>query len=82
MRSRALSARSGPEGGFVIRLNRLIPFLAAAAALVKLRFFAGLSLRESAAALAIPQRTADRNWAFARAWLHRKLRDDWPWSIS
>jgi RNA polymerase sigma factor (TIGR02999 family) len=46
--------------------------------LVKLRFFAGLSLRESAAALGIPQRTADRNWAFARAWLHRKLRDDRP----
>lgn len=44
--------------------------------LVKLRFFAGLSLRESALALGIPQRTADRNWAFARAWLHRKLHDD------
>ena len=43
--------------------------------LVKLRFFTGLSLVDSAAALGIPKRTADRNWAFARAWLHRKLRD-------
>lgn len=37
--------------------------------LVKLRFFAGMSLHEAAAALAIAPRTADRLWAFARAWL-------------
>jgi RNA polymerase sigma factor (TIGR02999 family) len=43
--------------------------------LVKLRFFAGLSLADSAAALGMARRTADRNWAFARAWLHRKLCD-------
>jgi RNA polymerase sigma factor (TIGR02999 family) len=43
--------------------------------LVKLRFFAGLSLADSAAALGMARRTADRNWAFARAWLHRKLSD-------
>ena len=50
--------------------------------LVKLRFFAGLSLRKSAAALGIRRRSADRQWAFARAWLHRKLRDDRPASES
>jgi len=44
--------------------------------LVKLRFFAGLSLGDAARALGIPRRTADRNWAFARAWLHRKLQGD------
>ena len=44
--------------------------------LVKLRFFAGLPLQDAAAVLGMPRRTADRNWAFARAWLHRKLRDD------
>jgi RNA polymerase sigma factor (TIGR02999 family) len=44
--------------------------------LVKLRFFAGLPLGEVAAVLGIPRRTADRNWAFARAWLHRKLKDE------
>ena len=40
---------------------------------VKLRFFAGLSHGEAAAVLGIPRRTADRHWAFARAWLHRHL---------
>jgi RNA polymerase sigma factor (TIGR02999 family) len=47
-------------------------------ALIKLRFFAGLSLADSAAALGMPPRTADRNWAFARAWLHQRLCDDQP----
>jgi RNA polymerase sigma factor (TIGR02999 family) len=44
-----------------------------AAALVKLRFFAGLTLPEAAAVLAISPRTADRLWAYAKAWLHQEL---------
>jgi RNA polymerase sigma factor (TIGR02999 family) len=40
-----------------------------AAELVKLRYFAGLTLAESATALAICPRTADSVWAYARAWL-------------
>jgi RNA polymerase sigma factor (TIGR02999 family) len=43
------------------------------AKLVELRFFAGLSLREAAEFLGIPRRTADRNWAYARAWLGARL---------
>ena len=43
------------------------------AELVKLRFYAGLSLGDAAAALDIPRRTADRHWAYARAWLFKKL---------
>lgn len=43
------------------------------AELVKLRFFAGLSLREAAQYLGMPPRTADRNWAYARAWLSARL---------
>ena len=43
------------------------------AQLVKLRFYAGLSLGDAAAALGIPRRTADRQWAYARAWLCDKL---------
>jgi RNA polymerase sigma factor (TIGR02999 family) len=43
------------------------------AELVKLRFFAGLTLDQAAACLGIGQRTADRYWAFARAWLYRQL---------
>ncbi len=44
------------------------------AELVKLRFFAGLSHTEAAASLAITRRVADRHWAYARAWLHDRLR--------
>ncbi|HEY3395514.1 MAG TPA: ECF-type sigma factor [Lacipirellulaceae bacterium] len=47
-----------------------------AAELVKLRFFAGLSLRESAEAMGLSQRTAERQWAYARAWLYARLRRD------
>jgi RNA polymerase sigma factor (TIGR02999 family) len=43
------------------------------AELVKLRFFAGLSLGEAAGALKLARRTAERHWAFGRAWLHRRL---------
>lgn len=39
------------------------------AELVSLRFFGGLSQREAAAILGLPITTADRHWAFARAWL-------------
>jgi RNA polymerase sigma factor (TIGR02999 family) len=44
-----------------------------AARLVQLRFFAGLSMPEAARALGIPLRTAERNWTYARTWLHRAL---------
>ena len=43
------------------------------AELVKLRFFAGLTLEEAAATLGIARRTADRYWAFARSWLYDEL---------
>jgi RNA polymerase sigma factor (TIGR02999 family) len=43
------------------------------AELVKLRFFAGLNLRQAAESLGIPSRTADRHWAYARAWLYEQL---------
>jgi RNA polymerase sigma factor (TIGR02999 family) len=50
-------------------LDRLAKEFPVAAELVKLRFFAGLTLGEAAGALGLPRRTADRHWAFARAWL-------------
>jgi RNA polymerase sigma factor (TIGR02999 family) len=45
----------------------------ACAELVKLRFFAGLTQEEAARALGVTRRTADRYWAFARAWLYQAL---------
>jgi RNA polymerase sigma factor (TIGR02999 family) len=50
-------------------LDRLAKEFPVAAELVKLRFFVGLTLGEAADALGLPRRTADRHWAFARAWL-------------
>ena len=47
-----------------------------AADLVQLRFFAGLTLGEAAETLGVPRRTADRHWAYARAWLFDRLRGD------
>jgi RNA polymerase sigma factor (TIGR02999 family) len=44
-----------------------------AADLVKLRYFAGLTMSEAAAALGISLRTAERNWSYARTWLRRDL---------
>src|SRR4051794_12192489 len=38
--------------------------------LVKLRYFAGLTLAEAAVALGLAHNTADRYWAYAKAWLH------------
>jgi RNA polymerase sigma factor (TIGR02999 family) len=45
----------------------------ACAELVKLRFFAGLTQEEAAQALGVTRRTANRYWAFARAWLRQTL---------
>ena len=50
----------------------------AAADVVQLRFFAGLPLPEVAKILGISPRTADRLWAFARAWLHQEIRATGP----
>jgi RNA polymerase sigma factor (TIGR02999 family) len=41
--------------------------------LVKLRYFAGLSIPQAAEALGISSTTADRYWAYARAWLYTEL---------
>jgi RNA polymerase sigma factor (TIGR02999 family) len=42
-----------------------------AAELVKLRYFAGMTVEEAADILGVPPRSAYRNWAYARAWLFR-----------
>jgi DNA-directed RNA polymerase specialized sigma24 family protein len=45
-----------------------------AADLVKLRYYAGLTMSQAAEALGLSSTTADRSWAYARAWLHTELK--------
>jgi len=63
----------------LIALDQALVLLAVedpgAAQLVNLRFFAGLSLKDSAASLGLAMRTAERQWAYARAWLYARLRE-------
>ena len=54
-------------------LGRLEAVDPLAARLVKLRYFARLTMQETAETLGIPLRQAERNWTYARAWLHREL---------
>ncbi len=54
-------------------LTRLEKHDPLAAKIVKLRYFAGLSMPETAESLGISLRTAERNWTYARTWLHREL---------
>lgn len=54
-------------------LTKLTEIEPRGAELVKLRFFAGLTIEEAASALQISPRTAKREWAYARAWLWREM---------
>jgi RNA polymerase sigma factor (TIGR02999 family) len=56
-------------------LSQLAQTDALAAELVKLRYFAGLTGEETAAALGMSSTSADRTWAYARAWLRRKMKE-------
>jgi len=55
-------------------LTRLAQFDPRRSQLAELRFFAGLSLDESASAVGISRATAERDWQAARAWLFKELR--------
>ena len=72
----ARSVAPGPRDDLVAldeALTRLASEYPEAAKLVELRHFSGLTVAEAARALGMAPRTADRVWAFARAWLHREL---------
>jgi RNA polymerase sigma factor (TIGR02999 family) len=62
----------------LLALNEALDALAAAdaqaAELVKLRYFAGLTVKQAAEVLGVAPRTADFLWAYARAWLLERLR--------
>ncbi len=57
-------------------LDRLAAHDSQKAELVKLRYFAGLSIAETADALGISERTAKRHWTYARAWLLDAMQQD------
>jgi RNA polymerase sigma factor (TIGR02999 family) len=54
-------------------LDKLAATDAVAARLVQLRYFAGMSIPEAAEILSVSPRTADRLWAYARAFIHREV---------
>jgi RNA polymerase sigma factor (TIGR02999 family) len=54
-------------------LGRLAVLDAQQARVVELRYFGGLSIRETAEVLAVSEATIKRDWATARAWLHREI---------
>ncbi len=55
-------------------LNKLTTLDKEKAELVKLRYFAGMTTEEAAAALGISEATAKRWWVYARAWLYTEIR--------
>ena len=57
-------------------VDRLAAVDEQAAALVKLRYFGGLTINETASVLRVSPRTADRLWAYARAWLIKEICDE------
>jgi RNA polymerase sigma factor (TIGR02999 family) len=57
-------------------LSRLAETEPVKAELVNLRYFAGLTMPEAAAALDLSLRTAERYWTFAKTWLYAELADD------
>ena len=70
-----------PEGAFeLLALDEALAELAVKhpdkAELVKLRYFAGLTVAEAARVLGVSTSTADRHWTYARAWLYRRIVGD------
>jgi RNA polymerase sigma factor (TIGR02999 family) len=57
-------------------LTRLAPVNPRAARLVHLRYFGGLTIQQAAEVLGISSRTADADWAYARAWLLAAIRGE------
>ena len=75
-------AASGDRIGEILAIDEALAALAAMdpmqARLVELRFFGGLSIEETAAALNLSTATVKRQWQSARAWLHKRLSIDEP----
>lgn len=74
-----LDLAAAPEAEQILMLDDAFSRLEAedpkAAEVVRLRFYAGLTVDQTAAALGISSSTVDREWAFARARLHRSVKE-------
>ena len=72
-----LELAAGMNDDQLLALHEALDGLAAhdalKADLVKLRFFAGLTLVEAAQTLGLSEATAKRYWSYARAWLYREI---------
>ena len=70
-------AASGPRDLNLVVLDQALESLAGIdpqqGRIVELRFFAGLSIDETAEALRISPATVKREWAMAKAWLYREM---------
>jgi RNA polymerase sigma factor (TIGR02999 family) len=63
-------------------LTRLTAHDPIKAEVVKLRFFAGLTMPEAAQSLGLSLAAAERYWKFARLWLYAELTDEWRQELS
>ncbi|HLP85713.1 MAG TPA: ECF-type sigma factor [Phycisphaerales bacterium] len=74
-----VAALSQQEPEAIVRFDELVRRLEVespdGAAIVRLRFFAGLSVEQTAQVLGLSTSTVDRRWAFARAWLFQRLHE-------
>jgi RNA polymerase sigma factor (TIGR02999 family) len=74
-----VAALSQQEPEQIVKFDDLVRRLEAespdGAAVVRLRFFAGLSVEQTAQVLGLSISTVDRRWAFARAWLFQRLQE-------
>lgn len=72
-----LAIAGGALADELVQVDEALDALAAhdarKAELVKLRYFAGFTLEEAGAAMGLSERTAKRDWAYARAWLFREI---------
>ncbi|MGO9915108.1 MAG: sigma-70 family RNA polymerase sigma factor [Isosphaeraceae bacterium] len=68
--------RSAPLLALDEALDRLEARDADKAQLVKLRYFAGMTIEQAAETLGVSVTTANRWWSYARAWLHEEIRRD------
>ncbi|MDX2148956.1 MAG: ECF-type sigma factor [Planctomycetota bacterium] len=74
-----VAALSQQEPEQIVRFDGLVRRLESespdGATIVRLRFFAGLSVEQTAQVLGLSTSTVDRRWAFARAWLFQRLHE-------